>query len=30
MEHKIANVGLRPLVHHVVVFVDVQYVLWVP
>ncbi len=28
MEHEVANVGLRPLVHHVVVFVNMENVRW--
>ncbi len=28
MEHEIANVGLRPLVHHVMVFVNMENVRW--
>lgn len=28
MEHEVTNVGLRPLVHHVVVFVNMENMRW--
>jgi hypothetical protein len=28
MEHEVSNVGLRPLVHHVVVFVNMENMRW--
>jgi hypothetical protein len=28
MEHEVANVGLRPLIHHVVVFVNMENMRW--